>query len=257
MSHRSACGSLDIARGRIERGIERRLTVARYRAERRSYIGYGAALAGPVMGEAMRGRPAAARAYWEDALAFADPEAAPAPERFIMGTTAQVVSYMMGWPDLAEEAGGRYPAYPDSSHTMRTYGERLVRAARWLSRADPERAIESLLAISGDGLKPESWELEKDLLYSRAYEELAQPDSAVKYLEAVIAPARVAEGFLSLLFLPQVERRVADLEVARGNIAAAAHHYQNLLELWSDPDPELLPQVESARRALDRLIADR
>ncbi|MGD8699825.1 MAG: hypothetical protein PVJ43_11070, partial [Gemmatimonadales bacterium] len=61
----------------------------------------------------------------------------------------------------------------------------------------------------------------------------------------------------SLLTLPQTERRLADLEVARGNLAAAARHYQNFLELWSDPDPELLPQVESARRALDRLRTDR
>ena len=57
--------------------------------------------------------------------------------------------------------------------------------------------------------------------------------------------------------LPGIERRLADLEVVRGNPAAAARHYQNFLDLWSDPDPELLPRVESARRALDRLAADR
>jgi tetratricopeptide (TPR) repeat protein len=257
MSYRNACGSLDIARGRIERGIERRLTVARYYADRRSYVGYGGALAGPVLGEAMRGREAAARAYWEDALAYADPEALPAPERFILGTTAQVVPYMMGWPDLAEDAGARYPPYPDSGHTIRTYGERLVHAAKLLVQGDPEGSIESLRKITGDDFRPGSWEVEKDLLFSRAYEELGEPDSAVKYLEAVIEPARIAEGFISLLSLPQIERRLADLELARGNLAPAVRHYQNFLELWSDPDPELLPQVESARQALDRLQTDR
>jgi tetratricopeptide (TPR) repeat protein len=256
MSYLSACGSLDIARGRIDRGIERKLTVARFHASRRSYVGYGGALAGPVMGEAMRGRMAAARAYWEDALAFADPEALPAPERFILGTTAQVVPYMLGWPDLAEDAGARYPPYPDSTHAIRTYGERLVRAARAVQDGDAERAIEWLRGARGEIFKPTSWEMEKDLLFARAYEQLGQPDSAVKYFEAVIRPARLAEGFISLLSLPGLERRLADLEAGRGNVSAAVRHYQNFLELWSDPDPELLPQVESARRALERLLAE-
>jgi tetratricopeptide (TPR) repeat protein len=257
MSYRNACGSLDIARGRIESGIERRLTVARYYASRRSYVGYGAALAGPVMGEAMRGREAAARAHWKDALAFADPAALPAPERYLLGTTAQVVPYLLGWPDLAEDAGARYPSYPDSSHPIRMYGDRLVRAARALSDGEAERAVESLRGAQTESFRPGSWELHKDLMLAEAYEQLGQADSAVKYLEAVIEPARLAEGFISLLSLPGIERRLAELEAARGNVSAAVQHYQNFLALWSDPDPELRPQIESARRALDRLMADR
>lgn len=256
MSYRSACGSLDIARGRMERGIERKLTVARFHASRRSYVGYGAALAGPVTGEVIRGRTAAARAHWRDALAFADPEALPAPERFILGTTAQVVPYLFGWPDLAEGAGARYPPYPDSTHPIRTYGERLVSAARAVQDGDAERAIEWLRGAQGETFKPTSWELEKDLLFAQAFGDLGQADSVVKYLEAVIEPARLAGGFISLMSLPAIERQLADLEAARGNVSAAVRHYQNFLELWSDPDPELLPQVESARRALERLTAE-
>ncbi len=39
--------------------------------------------------------------------------------------------------------------------------------------------------------------------------------------------------------------------------ASHFEHYTTLLELWSDCDPELRPQVQSARRALERLGAER
>jgi hypothetical protein len=58
---------------------------------------------------------------------------------------------------------------------------------------------------------------------------------------------------------PVLERRLAELEEARGNADAAVRHYQRLLELWSEADPELQDQLGSARPALALLggLADR
>jgi hypothetical protein len=57
--------------------------------------------------------------------------------------------------------------------------------------------------------------------------------------------------------LPFVLRRLAELNTARGDTAAAIEQYRQFLDLWSDPDAELRDQVTSARRALARLTGER
>ncbi|UCC74229.1 MAG: hypothetical protein JSV86_06635 [Gemmatimonadota bacterium] len=42
-----------------------------------------------------------------------------------------------------------------------------------------------------------------------------------------------------------------------GEYAKAAKEYAFFVEVWEDADPELQPWVEDARRALQRLAADR
>jgi len=48
----------------------------------------------------------------------------------------------------------------------------------------------------------------------------------------------------------------AEILEARGDTRAAAHHYQRVLDLWKDADPEFQPQVEAAREALARLARE-
>ncbi len=67
----------------------------------------------------------------------------------------------------------------------------------------------------------------------------------------------VASSPTMLAHLPVVLRRLAELEERRGNIQAAMRYYRRLIELWSDPDPEVRGQLESARRALARLAGER
>ncbi len=57
--------------------------------------------------------------------------------------------------------------------------------------------------------------------------------------------------------LPISHQRLGDLYAELGQPAKAAEHYQALIELWEDCDPELRPQREAARRALERLGAER
>ena len=61
-------------------------------------------------------------------------------------------------------------------------------------------------------------------------------------------------GYLTRL--PLVHRRLGELYDRTGQAAKAAEHYQAFIDLWRDCDPELQPQLEAARRALERLGAE-
>lgn len=64
----------------------------------------------------------------------------------------------------------------------------------------------------------------------------------------------------SLYHTPYLEAlgylRRAQLHERRGENAEAVRYYGYFLELWSEADPYLQPQVESARRAVDRLAGE-
>ena len=75
-----------------------------------------------------------------------------------------------------------------------------------------------------------------------------------------MAPHSLVLGPLSelryLIFRPAAHRRLGELYTEQGMTEKAAQHYARFLELRSDPDPELRPQVESVRRALGRLVGE-
>jgi tetratricopeptide (TPR) repeat protein len=49
----------------------------------------------------------------------------------------------------------------------------------------------------------------------------------------------------------------AELHERRGEVEQAARYYARFIALWDDADPHLQPQVQAARRALDRLRGER
>jgi tetratricopeptide (TPR) repeat protein len=244
---------LDIARGRLQRGIERELAVAEYRVQRGNRFLYGPPALFAVMAEATRGRHDAARSLFERVLAYAEPESLAEPERFIARQTLQVLAYLLEMPDLAAQVETAYPPFPDSAHLVSHYGERLAGSARALHDGDAERAIDLLRRMRALDLRVGNWEVLADFVAGVSFEQLGQPDSAVAYLERVIEPAAIASIAFARLQLPIIELRLARLEEGRGNVDAAVRHYQNFLEVWADPDPELIDQVEAARQALARL----
>ncbi len=94
-----------------------------------------------------------------------------------------------------------------------------------------------------------------DLLFGLALERSGQIDSAVVRLEAA---TELRKNFgstfpIGRFHLPAGLRRLAELEESRANRQAAVRYNRRLLVLWSDADPELGDQVESARRSLARL----
>ncbi len=107
------------------------------------------------------------------------------------------------------------------------------------------------LGLRGPFLRPAA-----DLTYGQTFERLEEVDSAIAYYDAFLHPILVAEDNFPRSYLPVVLRRLAELEEWRGNLEAAARHYQRFLELWSDADPELRGQVDAAQRALTRLTSE-
>ncbi|MBI4519392.1 MAG: tetratricopeptide repeat protein, partial [Gemmatimonadetes bacterium] len=101
-----------------------------------------------------------------------------------------------------------------------------------------------------------------DQLYrAQAFDGLRQRDSAIALYEEVASPRSIAAGpralTLHLAYLPVLHQRLGELYADAGDRAKAAQHYAAFLELWSNPDPELRPQVEAARRALEQLRGER
>lgn len=59
------------------------------------------------------------------------------------------------------------------------------------------------------------------------------------------------------MFVGPAHLRQAEIYERLGEPEKAHHHYAQFIELWEDADPDLQPQVEEARRAIEALIPDR
>jgi hypothetical protein len=55
---------------------------------------------------------------------------------------------------------------------------------------------------------------------------------------------------------PTVYRRLGELYEHRGEHDRAAEFYGNFIDLWTDADPELQPQVEEVKQRLARLVGE-
>jgi tetratricopeptide (TPR) repeat protein len=255
--HEGYCGALDIMRGRIRRGVERTSTAAQahYRAGQPLNFFRQASTSG--LGEVIAGRREAARSHFESIISAIPSGSVQEPDRYVLRATLRAVVGAAGFPDLADRVAAVYPmpALPDTAHWSLIYGETMSEAALALNEGEAGRAVELLRQVRALSVGPWAWEFWVHLMTGLAFERLAEPDSAVTYLEAAIRPAGVDFGF-TRVHVPVVERRLAELEASRGNTEAAIRHYQRFLELWSDADPELQNQVESAREALALLIGD-
>ena len=61
---------------------------------------------------------------------------------------------------------------------------------------------------------------------------------------------------LEAQWYPFVLLRLSQLHASLGHRDKAIEYYTQFIDLWKDADPELQPQVEAAREALARLMAE-
>ena len=92
---------------------------------------------------------------------------------------------------------------------------------------------------------------------ARAFEVMGEADSAVAHYEAYITTPWIWRLFWDVGALALTYERLGTLYEARGDAEKAIYYYGKLVDLWEDADPELQPRVESARRAIQALSADR
>ena len=91
------------------------------------------------------------------------------------------------------------------------------------------------------------------ILLAHAYDAAGKPDSAITSYEKYI---QLPDPFRLLgdqHFLAPAHRRVGQLYEAKGDVANAAKHYREFIELWKNADPELQPKVAEVRRKVARL----
>jgi eukaryotic-like serine/threonine-protein kinase len=89
-----------------------------------------------------------------------------------------------------------------------------------------------------------------------AFDAAAMPDSALAYYDQYLdtplqaSPVDVRWRTRSLL-------RAAELHEEAGSVERARIYYGRLLELWTDAEPSMHPQVQAVRARLTRLMAER
>jgi tetratricopeptide (TPR) repeat protein len=98
------------------------------------------------------------------------------------------------------------------------------------------------------------------LIQAQAFDGLGQGDSAIyRYETAIDAYEGRYAGQLWMerfLYRPLLHYHLGGMYSASGDRVSAARHYRAFLDLWSDPEPELLPRVEAAERSLAELGAE-
>ena len=252
------CGGLAAMRGHLSRGIELIESAGRSYAQRGGLIDHANLQIGLASIEQMRGRQGAARSRLEAMLDRYPADSIADGDRYIVRANLTVAAGALGQADLIDRLGEAYPRESDPTHWLARYGATVEDAARALSIGEPDSAVALLRDLREFGYKPLGWEYDRHLLFGLAFDALGMTDSAVAHYEETFDPGQfsgwgtwVVRG--SRTQLPFAVRRIAELEESRGNTEEAIRQYRRLLSLWSDPDPELRGQLESARRALARL----
>jgi len=240
----------------MERGLEGIIDAADYYGREGRLMNQGATRTLVPFIEAARGRRAATAAHFERILETTSFAAFRGPTRAIGRTVWLLSVYLLELDDIAARLEADFP--PDPEASTRTYGvyaehhisaARALRGGRWLDVVDEVRRARSM-DYRSDGI-----EAFADMILGQAFDELGQPDSALAYMSKSVSPARLAGSMYARIRLPAIELRLAELEEKRGDRAAAAAHYQTFIELWSQPDADLVGRVEAARQALERLAS--
>ena len=131
--------------------------------------------------------------------------------------------------------------------------------AEMLARAAAKPGLASKLAVADAARLRVSEGLLESQLGSQALERWARAELLVRLGRAQQALpwyASLAETSIDgLIYLAPAELRQAEIWDSLGNGRAAAAHYARFVELWTNADVELRPQVERARKRLTALRA--
>jgi tetratricopeptide (TPR) repeat protein len=85
---------------------------------------------------------------------------------------------------------------------------------------------------------------------------LGRTDTAVVLYEQALNLPILGGQRYEVSWYPFVLRRLGQLHESLGHRDEAIDDYSQFIDLWKDADPELQPQVEAAREALARLMAE-
>lgn len=171
-------------------------------------------------------------------------------ELHIAGTLARVERpaearrWLRSWQERADE-----------DEQVRFRDEYLGASARIaMAEGDPQRAV-SLIRERRE-LPDACPACDVDEL-AEAYVQAGTADSATKYYRVFLEHPRLWRLEDDAFDRAPALRWLARYHDERGADSVAIRYYAELVDLWSDADPELQPQVESARRRIAALAAER
>ena len=208
---REVCGSMLLIQGERERALPLLNTALTDYVRLGSYRNLASILQSLALADLMVGDTVAARARFTQAVELADPDAFGEPDRYIYRSNLQIHAGLLGWTDLVDEIGRRYPPIPDPNHLLGRGGQGLVEASLAVARGDGEAALAALEEAFPPGIMAMGWRIYDEILRGRALELLGEPElAAVHYRQAA---DRGWAGFPGLtkdrLFIPEA---VAGLE---------------------------------------------
>lgn len=160
------------------------------------------------------------------------------------GAAEQAGAFLDAWaaavPEDALGIGGR---------ADREYAAGLVA----LAREEHDRALSAF-----EGLRGRCPSCGAYLTYqlARTLDAVGQLDRAVEEYERFLS-THDPQRLYDFREVPRTLWRLGELYEARGEAEKAAGYYAGFVQLWSDADPELQPQVVAASERLRRLLPDR
>jgi tetratricopeptide (TPR) repeat protein len=91
---------------------------------------------------------------------------------------------------------------------------------------------------------------------AEAFDRLGRADSAIVLYERALTLPTLEGLSYETLWYPFVLQRLGQLHESLGHRDRAIDYFSQFIDLWKDADPKLQPQVEEAREALARLMAE-
>jgi tetratricopeptide (TPR) repeat protein len=128
----------------------------------------------------------------------------------------------------------------DTGNREMVAGARALHEKRWQDAIDHWRRVSE----RGSCTTCMDWEL------ALAFEQAAQPDSAIGRLEHYVNTPTAQAIWEDSYKLATAYERLADLYATRGDRPNAARYAGKFVSLWQDADPELQPRVRAKREWL-------
>jgi tetratricopeptide (TPR) repeat protein len=183
---REVCGSMHLAAGDLVRALPMLESVLADYAGQGRHRNLASILQSLAVADLIQGDTAQARNRFLEALELAPPESFGEPDRFIYRTNLQIHAALLGWSDVVERIGERYPPLPDPEHLLGRGGEHLVRAASAVARSEGAAALAELEAAFPPGVMAMGWRTFDELLRGLAFELLGEDDLAAAHLRRAL-----------------------------------------------------------------------
>jgi tetratricopeptide (TPR) repeat protein len=183
---REVCGSMYVVEGELERAIPILEDVLNDYVHQGSFRNLASILQSLALADLIQGDTARARSRFLEAVELAPPDAFGEPDRYIYRSNLQIHAAFLGFQDVVDRIGERYPTLDDPDHLLGRGGAHLVRAASAVARGDGTTALTELESAFPPGIMAMGWRTFDELLRGLAFELLEEDElAAIHFRQAM------------------------------------------------------------------------